>query len=307
MAVAASIEIGEVTRPEDVVGLTELVEACAGADGHSPLGEHSLLAAVRPGSAGHSGFTATRHGVLLGYAHLSELHSGEGWSIELAVHPEHRTQGAGTALFETAVEHACSHGGGAVNLWVYGDSAAARSLARHFGLSPARELLQLRLPELPEEAPAPPAGIEMSTFDPEVDAREWLAVNNRAFAWHPENGGWTRDDLRARMQTDWFDPHGFLVARARDGSIGAMAGFCWTKLHHRRLGEIYVVGVDPDHQGRGLGRFLTIAGLASLRERGAKEGMLYVEADNTRARRLYLALGFVHDHTDTCWRREICP
>lgn len=297
------IEVAEVRRPEDVIGLQELVEACTKADGHSPLGEHSLLAAVRLGSAGHTGFVVNRDGRLLGYAHLSELHAGEGWSVEVAVQPAQRGHGVATALFSTAVRHACSHGGGAINLWVYGDSAPARSLARRFGFTPARELLQLRLAELPKEGPPVPSGIEMSTFRPDHDAEEWLEVNNRAFAWHPENGGWSLDDLRARMDTDWFEPHGFLIARA--STTSAMAGFCWTK-RHDRYGEIYVVGVDPSQQGKGLGRFLTLVGLADLGRRGAREGMLYVEADNAPARRLYRDLGFTHHHTDTCWRREIC-
>ena len=75
-----------------------------------------------------------------------------------------------------------------------------------------------------------------------------------------------------------------------------MVGFCWTKLHedtHPLVGEIYVIGVDPDHAGRGLGRELTLAGLDHLhRVRGAEVGMLYVEHDNEPARRLYESLGF---------------
>src|SRR5881397_1261185 len=117
----ADVAIQEVRRPEDVIGLADLVEECRLADGHSPLGEHSLLAAVRPGAAGHSGFTATRDGGLLAYAHLSELHAEEGWSIELAVRPAARSRGVATRLFSVVVDHACGHGGGPINLWIYGD------------------------------------------------------------------------------------------------------------------------------------------------------------------------------------------
>jgi mycothiol synthase len=209
-----------------------------------------------------------------------------------------------TELFGATVDHACGHGGGPINLWVYGDSASARSLARRFEFSPARELLQLRLAALPGEEPPTPEGIVMATFRPDHDAKEWLEVNNRAFSWHPENGGWTMNDLETRIRTDWFDPRGFLIAR--DAGSGKMAGFCWTKHHDGSVGEIYIVATDPEYQGRGLGRFLTCAGLATLARGRAKSGMLYVDAENTAARRLYRDLGFVHDHTDTCWRREIC-
>lgn len=296
------ISVEEVRGPEDVAGLAALVALCRDVDGHSPLGEHSLLAAVRPGSAGQTGFAATAGAGLVGYAHLSELNAGEGWSIELAIDPRRRGMGLGTRLFHESISHACAHGGGPMNLWVYGDSAPARALARKFGFEPRRELLQFRLSHLPEGAPPPPPGIDISTFR-DMDAPEWLDVNNRAFERHPENGGWTREDLEARMATDWWDPKGFLVAR---DSSGRMVGFCWTKLHDEGVGEIYVVATDPKHQGKGLGRFLTVAGLSSMRTRGAGTGMLYVDAENTPARRLYRDLGFVHDHTDTCWRRDTC-
>src|SRR5207248_7650503 len=141
--------IEQVHRPHDVEGLPDLLEACRQHDHHAPLGEHSLLAAVRPGIAGHTGFTACAEGELLGYTHLSELNAGEGWSVEVAVRPDERGKGVGTQLFSAAVDHACGRGGGPINLWVYGDSASARALARRFDFQPARELLQLRLDGLP--------------------------------------------------------------------------------------------------------------------------------------------------------------
>ena len=103
----------------------------------------------------------------------------------------------------------------------------------------------------------------------------WLAVNNRAFAGHPEQGGWALDTLLQREQSAWFEPEGFLLAFDDEG----LAGFCWTKVHPAdppkepdALGEIYVIGADPLRQGIGLGRALTVGGLASLAERGHHHG-----------------------------------
>jgi len=168
-------------------------------------------------------------------------------------------------------------------------TSAHDELAETAGLVLVREVLQVRCP-LPA---ADPAAIDLRSFRPGVDDEAFLAVNNRAFAWHPEQSGWTAAELRAAEAEPWFDAEGFLL-HERDGRL---AGFCWTKAHPATdddpaLGEIYVIAVDPDFHGRGLGRQLTLAGLDHLARRGIATGMLYVDADNEPAVRLYERLGF---------------
>ena len=70
-----------------------------------------------------------------------------------------------------------------------------------------------------------------------------------------------------------------------------MLGFHWTKQHSPSLGEVYVVAIDPEAQGRGLGRALTLAGLHHLAARGLDEVLLYVESDNAPAIAVYSRLG----------------
>ena len=136
--------------------------------------------------------------------------------------------------------------------------------------------------------------MRITTYSGPADDAELLRVNNAAFAWHPEQGGWTEADIAERRGEPWFDPGGLFMAV--DEHTGALLGFHWTKVHSADLGEVYVVGVDPAAQGRGLGATLTLVGLHHLAERltGSSKPavMLYVEADNSAAVKAYRRLGF---------------
>lgn len=150
-----------------------------------------------------------------------------------------------------------------------------------------------------------PDGVTLRSFVPGRDDEEFLRVNNAAFDWHPEQGGWTRHELDERVGEDWFDPAGFLLAT--DGG-GTLLGYHWTKVHpattdEPALGEVYVLGVDPAAHGRGLGRVLTLAGLHHLRDRGLGTVLLYVEADNGPAVRVYERLGFTVHAVDVNYAR----
>ena len=164
-----------------------------------------------------------------------------------------------------------------------------------------RVLLQMRRPAadpLPE--PEVAEGVALRTFEPGRDERAWLDVNARAFADHPEQGAWTIEDLREREREEWFDPSGFFLAE-RDGRL---VGFHWTKIHPGGVGEVYVVGVDPEAQGLGLGRALTLTGLHYLRDAGLDQLMLYVDESNTAAVRLYESLGFTRYAVDVMYSTE---
>jgi mycothiol synthase len=189
-------------------------------------------------------------------------------------------------------------GHGGIRIWVY-DPAVARVVTA-MGFRVERELVQMRmdLPCKQEAAPVP--YVKIAPFH-EADAAAWVDVNNRAFAGHPENGAWTVETLRARTQLPWFDAPGLLMGWSGPHLIG----FCWTKVHPGGLGEIYVVGVDPDWQGRSVGKHLTLEGLRYLHEkRGVRSAMLYVDAAETRAVRMYRSIGFVVDHVDRSFTRS---
>ena len=142
-----------------------------------------------------------------------------------------------------------------------------------------------------------PPGLVARGFEAGQDEQEWLRVNALAFAHHPEQGRLTRADLEARMAEPWFDPAGS-SSSCPDDDERTVAAFHWTKVHPageegpHEVGEVYVVGVDPAYQGRGLGRPLTLLGLHHLRPAGARDVILYVDGDNPAALAVYRGLGF---------------
>jgi mycothiol synthase len=252
------------------------------------------------------------HGpAVAGYSHLGGPDSAGHRSGELVIHPAHRRRGLGLALARAAVAEASPL---PVRIWAHGDLPAAARLAAHAGFARVRALYQMRR-SMREPVPEPrlPEGITLRAFVPGTDEDEWLAVNAAAFASHPEQGAWTRAELEHREAQPWFDPAGFFLAM-RDGRL---AGFHWTKVHRQRqaagagpdgrTGEVYVVGVHPREQGTGLGRALTLAGLAYLRAQEIPEVMLYVDGENTAAIRLYESLGFARATTDVMYEHAAGP
>ncbi|MFB9707533.1 mycothiol synthase [Streptosporangium nondiastaticum] len=318
----------------EVAAVMEVVAAATETDGVRPLNEHVMLH-LRYGGDDRAGAVLLYDGdALAGYAHVDPTDPVEGPSGELVIHPAFRRRGHGRRLLAAVLERT----GGRLRLWAHGGHPGAEALATSAGFGRVRSLWQMRRP-LTDPLPSfeLPAGVRLRTFEPgSPDEEAWVALNAKAFAHHPEQGAWTLDDLRRREREPWFDPAGFFLAEraaeeppggeagepyggAADGPYGGAAGgrtgggrlvgFHWTKVHgdgdhaHDPIGEVYVVGVDPDEQGGGLGRALTLAGLAHLRSRGLSQVMLYADESNVAAVRLYEKLGFTRWDVDVMYRR----
>lgn len=254
---------------------------------------------VRSARDGRQRFVAARYGVGDGQrGYLGGTLDGETARLGAIVAPGEEDQGEVLdALLRAVLEHLSAAAVTRIELWANPAMPYHEQVARQHGFREVRALHQLRC-ALPVAAEALPT----RAFRPGEDDEAILAVNNRAFASHPDQGGWALDDLRARFDEPWFQPAGLRVHER----AGRVVGFCWTKVHREPdLGEIYVIGVDPDHHGQGLGVPMTAAGLHWLHDEGLRTGMLYVEADNVPALRTYRRLGFTTFRTDRAWERSL--
>jgi mycothiol synthase len=190
-------------------------------------------------------------------------------------------------------------------IWVKNHLATTDADQAALGLERVRLLQQMRRPlPLTESELAGTPSVYLRSFQVGDDDAGLLRVNNRAFAWHPDQSGWDRERLHAQTRLPEFDPSLLLI---HEGEAGAIDGFCWTKIHpatqtEPACGEIYVIAADPDTHGTGLGRALTVGGLKLLSAHGLQLGMLYVESDNEPAIKLYDRLGFTVHHFESAYR-----
>jgi len=224
------------------------------------------------------------------------------WSVELDIAADDTDTGSSDErtcrMLEAATQAVSMQGGGRLEYWLQAVGPQSDKVPTTAGFTRFRDLLRLR-----RQLPALPTDLATRPFTAE-DATDFLGVNNAAFEWHPEQGDMTIKDLESRQSEGWYDPEGFLLHEV-DGEV---VGFCWTKVHDAQspaLGEIYAIAVHPDHHGKGLGRTLTLAGLAHLAGRGLRHAILYVESDNRPARRMYEALGFDREFTNSAYQRIV--
>lgn len=267
---------------DEILAIAEAAEA---ADGAAPLDEATLI------------------GLRDGLAHVHRRDGGAallvGDELTLVVHPDQRGHGVGDALLRDVP---AAPPGVRRTAWSHGDHPAAAALAARHGWARVRDLWVMRRPaSVALPALAAPDGVTLRPWT-DQDAESLVRVNAAAFADHPEQGRMDLANLRRRMAEPWFDPAGLILAV--DASDGRLLAFHWTKMHAPSAnapahGEVYVVGVDPEEQGRGIGKLVTLAGLHHLAQSQIDEIVLYVESDNTPAVATYTRLGFTHEARDT--------
>jgi len=284
-----------------------LIKAAHDFDGTPAIAEHVLLHLRHGGDKSDSHLVIEENKGVIAYAHLDTTDLVAGPSVEAVVHPQHRGKGLGALILKEAIK-IC---GDKTRIWSHGDLQAAKAIASSLSLERLWSNLLMSKP-LGEIQPVT-SKYPIRTFISGLDNQAFLYLNNKVFADYPDQGGWSEDDLKVRVNESWFDDKGFFVAEDK----GELIGFCWTKIHgahthshngsdddhgHEALGEIYVLAVNPDYKGQGVGRDLTITGLNYLKYQGLNNVMLYVGVENKPAFKLYKSLGFNEFGSDVMYR-----
>ena len=235
-----------------------------------------------------------------------------GWiSPELkvaVVRPDRRREGIGRRLVELGLSMEAGRGRPELFLGSVRDTPAGASFLDSTGFTFHSTVWDLELPteRMPRE-PVWPAGMRLRTFDRETDPDALPPIVNAAFADHPTPIVLEPAMLRASLDDPNILDDDALVL---EDATGEIVGFCLADVHRRDgvvadHGEIGMVGVLPDRQGRGLGRQLLRAGIRYLRGAAVRRVGLSVNGRNDGALGLYESEGFERVRTRDRWAHPV--
>jgi mycothiol synthase len=241
-------------------------------------------------------FIAERAGEIVGYADARpELNIGR-VVLRWLVHPKHRRAGTiAEKLIEQVISRTRELGIMKIHANILQNSSVAKELLVRMSFTLVRRFLELRLDlskrDLQEIGNNPPHYHPLQSGEGE----SLTQLQNRCFA-----GSWgynanTPEEINYRINLPNCSPEDIILAFDSDKPIG----YCWTRMSLEKnkapskgTGRIYMLGVDPDYRGRGLGRQLLLIGLFHLKSKGLRVVELTVDQENKAAYALYKSVGF---------------
>ena len=234
--------------------------------------------------------------LLVGFLHLSSEQSPDQMIISCfgTVHPEFRRQGLGTEMFnlvKSITREIAPHGKKvSIRIPARKSVEGIYQYCEKLGLSILKQFSVLKLENHVEvREPVFPEGVKLRSFDPEKDLDEYQKLFYLVF---PENF-LCKETLACELELPEFDPNNWLMLVEEKTS--RIIGFSITTLNYEideTIGLIEYLGVHPDFQNRGLGKFLLASAVNHLRSKNVSWVKVATEVRNIRALNLYYEMGF---------------
>ena len=245
-------------------------------------------------------------GNIVGYMDIKPELTTERVILDCWVHPEHRRRGLATKLLGCAIRRARELGARVAHVNIMEDNAVAQRVLSRLGFECVRRFLELRLDIADVHWPdIDQAALECRYLQCGEEGK-LAQLQNRAFA-----GTWgynpnTVEEITYRINRSNCSPEDVVLACDGDKVVG----YCWTGIiceggvTSERKGRIFMLGVDLDYRGKGIGKRVLLAGLARLKSKGLQVAELTVDSENKAACALYKSIGF-KVQTSSFWYEKV--
>jgi len=233
---------------------------------------------------------------IIGVAAVRAEPPAETVAARIALDTHERTSALADRLVQAAIALARAASGKHARLYLPGAAEWATAAAQRARFHQVRSIFHMLLPgSVPHDAPlSVPDGVRIRSMHPGEEPAILDALNRN---WA---GTWDFVPIRLEMLESDLDRQrvGMLLAvdDAADTRILATCHAVYDPDDQNPDGDprawISNLTVDAEQRGRGLGRVMLLAGIASLRERGAGSVTLGVDAGDPAPLRLYTSAGF---------------
>ncbi len=279
-------------RPEDFDGLVQLLAEMGNKGWSGSVSPRGVIEGLgRPHHSPEDNlFIAEKGGDIVGYVDVTaELKIGR-VVLSCLVRPEYGGNGVATELIERAIGRARELKVKRVHVNISEESRTARELFVNMGFGCIRRFLELKLNLSEFHAP------NMGAIGPRYrhmkggEEEKLVGIQNRSFAYTWGFNPSTLEEIMYRIGLPNCSPEDVIFACEGDNIIG----YCWTRIYpgetkvaREGKGRIHMLGVDPDHRGKGIGKEVLLAGLCYLKGKGLGMVELTVDSRNKAACALY--------------------
>lgn len=240
-------------------------------------------------------FVAEIDGKIVGFIDIIPEINSRRVILDCLVHPEHRRIGLAEKLLGCATHRAKELKAIVARVNIRQDNIVAKNILTKLGFKIVRQFLELRLSLTEVRLPDDTHHNYTSCHLQYGEAEKLTRIQNRCFAnvwgYNPN----TTEEIACRIKMSHRSSEDVVLIYDTD----KLVGYCWAEINCKeetdngdRKGRIYMLGVDPDCRGKGIGRIALLTGLTYLKSKGIRVVELTVDSENEAALALYSSVGF---------------